>query len=97
MPHSLRMASGRRGPCESVSTAQCGEISRTRRARIALMEKETDERVQDLAKLPPEQRVVAAEDLIEELERELELASSTPEGDPSPVGDPGHPVENDDL
>lgn len=52
------------------------------------MDPETEERVQGLAKLPPEQRAAAADDLIEELEQELENASSTPKADLSPADDP---------
>lgn len=57
------------------------------------MDPETEEHVRDLAKLPPEQRVQGAENLIEELEQELERASSTPMGDPRLADDPKSSVD----
>jgi len=66
------MASRRRGGGQSLPAAKRREIT----ARIALMEKEPDEKMRELADVPPEERVRAAEELIEELEQELEQASA---------------------
>lgn len=57
---------------------------------------ELQTQLQAFAELPPDERVRAADELIEELEQELEQASAMPAGDSTPAGDPRSPDRDEE-